>query len=284
MTELKYFNILRIGLRHNFIKLWKVIDEYKKFEHIYSRISEVVRKLNIRDNIMWNKLNADLEYERLIRNNVKILTFWDNDYPTLLREIYIPPLGIYVKGDTKCFNERTNLAVVGSRHPTDYGERAVEKIIRELNGVDVNIISGLAIGLDSCSHKNALKFGLKTIGVIGSGFAHFAPKRNIWLAKEIIKNGGAVVSEYPICFTPEKYYFIERNRIITGMSKGVLLVEAKRKGGTMASARFAEEQNRDIFVIPNNILIENGEGTNWLIKEGAKMVDSGEDIINEMNL
>jgi len=82
------------------------------------------------------------------------------------------------------------------------------------------------------------------------------------LAKEIIKNGGAVVSEYPICFTPEKYYFIERNRIITGMSKGVLLVEAKRKGGTMASARFAEEQNRDIFVIPNNILIENGEGTN----------------------
>jgi len=284
MTELKYFNILRIGLKHHFRKLWQVIGEYKKFEHIYSRLPEVTRKLNINMNIDWSKLDVDREYERLVRNNVKIITFWDDDYPKLLREIYIPPLGIYVKGDTKCFNATTNLSVVGSRHPTDYAQKAVGKILEELRGSNINIVSGMAIGLDTCAHKCALNSGLKTIGVIASGFTCFAPKRNIWLAREIVKNGGAVVSEYPIDVCPEKYFFVERNRIISGISQSVLLIEAKIKGGTMTTARFAEEQNRDIFVIPNNILIEDGAGTNWLIKEGAKMVDSGKDILMEMNL
>lgn len=195
----------------------------------------------------------------------------------------MPPLGLYVKGNTKIFNN-TNLAVIGSRHPTEYGQKVVEKIIGELKDYKVNIVSGLAIGMDTYVHQYALNNNLKTIGIIGSGFIGFAPRRNIRLAREIVKNDGLVVSEYPIDFYPRKYYFVARNRIISGISKGVLIVEAQKKSGTLITAKFAEEQNRDLLIIPNNIFESNGEGTNQLIKEGARLVLSSEDVIDEIGL
>ena len=283
MTDLKFFNALKIGLGDHFRKLWTIIDEYKKFEHIYSSLPNVLRRLNIKSDTEWNKINVDKEYERLEKGKVKIVTFWDNDYPQLLKEIYMPPLGLYVKGNTKIFNN-TNLAVIGSRHPTEYGQKVVEKIIGELKDYKVNIVSGLAIGMDTYVHQYALNNNLKTIGIIGSGFIGFAPRRNISLAREIVKNDGLVVSEYPIDFYPRKYYFVARNRIISGVSKGVLIVEAQKKSGTLITAKFAEEQNRDLLIIPNNIFESNGEGTNQLIKEGARLVNSCSDIIDEIGL
>lgn len=284
MSDLKFFNALRIVLRDNFKKLWQVIDEYKKFEHIYSSLPEIIGKLNIKSYADWNKIDVNKEYERLEKGQVKIVTFWDKHYPELLREAYIPPLGLYVKGNLSCFNDGTNLAVIGSRHPTEYGQKVTEKIISELAGYKVNIVSGLAIGMDTYAHKYALNSKLRTIGIIGSGFIGFHPKRNIYLAREIVKNGGAVVSEYPIDFCPQKYYFVARNRIISGMSKGILIIEARKQSGTLITAKFAEEQNRDLFIVPNNIFAPNGEGTNQLIKEGAKLVNSGEDIVYEIGL
>lgn len=283
MSDLKFFNALEIILRDNFKKLWQVIDEYKKFEHIYSNLPEIVRRLNIKNYIDKNEIDVDREYERLERGQVKIITFWDKHYPEILREIYLPPLGLYVKGDINCLNN-TNLAIIGSRHPTEYGQKVVEKIINELTDYEVNIVSGLAIGVDTYAHEYALKSKLKTIGIIGSGFIGFSPKRNIYLAREIVNNGGAVISEYPIDFCPQKYYFVARNRIISGISKSILIIEAQRKSGTLITAKFAEEQNRDILVVPNNIFAINSEGTNQLIKDGARLVNSGEDIILEMSL
>lgn len=284
MTDLKYFNVLRIGLKDDFKKLWLVFNKYKKFEHIYSRLPEVLKELDIKRGDIWDKLDVDKEYEKIINSNTKIILFDDKNYPKLLKEIYSPPLGLYIRGSESCFNSNHNLAVIGSRKSTDYGRRATEKITKDLKDSNITIVSGLALGIDSYAHKCALENGLKTIGIIGSGFNYFFPSENIELAKSIVKNNGLVVSEYPLDFKPEKYYFPARNRIISGISKGVLIVEAQKKSGTLITAKFAEEQNRDIYAIPNNIFEKNSCGTNILIKDGAKLIDSGDDILLDMNL
>ncbi|MDD3156235.1 MAG: DNA-processing protein DprA [Candidatus Pacebacteria bacterium] len=219
-----------------------------------------------------------------MNSNTKIILLENKNYPKLLKEIYNPPLGLYIRGDASCFNANSNLAVIGSRKSTDYGKKSTEKIIKELKDSKITIVSGLALGIDSYAHKCALANNLKTIGIIGSGFNYFFPSENINLAKSIVKNGGLVVSEYPLDFKPEKYYFPARNRIISGISKGVLIIEAQERSGTLITAKFAEEQNRDIYAIPNNIFEKSSCGTNGLIKEGAKLIDSGEDIILDMSL
>lgn len=284
MTDLKYFNILRIGLKDNFKKLWLIFNKYKKFEHIYSRLPEVLKEIDVKRSDIWDKLNVNKEYEKIINSNTKIILFEDKNYPKALKEIYSPPLGLYIRGNESCFNSNHNLAIIGSRKSTNYGKQATEKIIKDLKDSKITIVSGLALGIDSYAHKYALKNNLKTIGIIGSGFNYFFPSENINLAKSIVKNGGLVVSEYPLEFKPEKYYFPARNRIISGVSKGVLIIEAQKKSGTLITAKFAEEQNRDIYAIPNNIFEESSCGTNILIKEGAKLVDSGNDILLDMNL
>jgi len=191
----------------------------------------------------------------------------------------MPPLGLYIVGNIANFNKDNNLAIIGSRKPTNYGKIVTEKLIKELAEYDVNVIAGLARGIDTMAHINAVKNNLKTMAIIGSGYNKLYPSENKNLANTIIQKGGAIVSEYPINFWPEKYYFVARNRIISGVSKAILIVESKKRGGTLITAKFAEEQNRDIFAIPNNIFELNGQGTNQLIKEGAKLIESAEDII-----
>ena len=284
MSDLKFFNALKIVLKDRFNKLSFALERYKTFENIWNNFDLVTNELNLKKEVSNKNIDVDYEYEKILRRGSKIITINDDNYPKGLREIYMPPLGLYIEGDEELFNKGTNLAVIGARYATEYGKEAVKKICQELVEYNINIIGGLARGIDTCAHTEALMNNLKTIGIIGSGFNRFYPKENQALADNIIENGGAVVSEYPLDFYPEKYYFVARNRLISGVSKAILIVEAKKRGGSLITAKFAIEQNRDVLVVPNSIFAINSEGTNGLIKEGAKLVDSGKDIMTELGI
>ncbi len=193
-------------------------------------------------------------------------------------------MGLYAKGDVGVFSKGTNLAIIGSRKPTTYGKLACEKIINGLAGYNINTISGLALGIDAYAHYLSIKNNLKTLAFIGSGFNYFYPAANKSLADKIVEKGGAVVTEYPLNTPVQKYYFVARNRLISGTSKAMLIIEAKEKSGTMVTAKFAEEQNRDILAVPNNIFEANSRGTNKIIKEGAILVQSAEDVLEELKI
>ena len=205
-------------------------------------------------------------------------------YPKILREIYDPPKYLYIIGNIDLLNGN-NIAIIGCRDCTDYGKKSAKYFGYNLASKKYNIVSGLARGIDSYSHLGALiadKEGAcgKTIAVLGHGLDMIYPKENRGLASEIIKTGGAIISEYPCGTKPNKMSFPARNRIISGLSSGVVVVEAKEHSGTLITVDFALEQGRDVFVVPGNINSLNSVGTNELIKQGAKMITSYEDILN----
>lgn len=201
-------------------------------------------------------------------------------YPERLRNINDPPKEIYCLGNLELLNYKTNIAIIGSRNCSLYGERAAKDFAFNLAKEDICIVSGLARGIDSFSHIGALNAKGKTIAVLGSGLDNIYPKENIKLVEEIIKNDGLVISEYPLGTKPLKYHFPARNRIISGLSESVLVVEARRNSGTNITVDFALEQGKDVFVIPGNIYSKTSDGTNFLITEGAIPVLSYKDILN----
>ena len=207
----------------------------------------------------------------------------NEEYPEQLREIFDPPLKLYVLGN-KTLLKQKGVAIVGSRKPTEYGKKVALQFSKQLSEKGINIISGLALGIDTYAHLGSLQSGGsgKTIAVLGSGLDEVYPKQNIELAKQIISLGGCIVTEYPLKTKPEKLHFPQRNRIISGLSKGVLVVEASEKSGSLITVDFALEQGRDVFVIPGNIFSNTSVGTNNLIKQGAKLVTNYEEILEEI--
>ncbi len=216
-------------------------------------------------------------------------------YPEQLRNIYKPPLKLYALGNKELLYQK-GIAIVGARKATQYGKNTAYKISSELSKQGINIISGLAIGIDTCAHIGAIQnvnnekvllnnsnIG-RTIAVLGSGIDKIYPKDNIELARNIIKSGGCIISEYPIGTKPEKIHFPQRNRIISALSIGVLVVEASKKSGALITAEFALEQGREVFAIPGNIDRIESEGCNELIRDGANMVTSYKDIIEYINI
>ncbi len=209
----------------------------------------------------------------------------DNAYPKLLKEIHDPPDILYVKGALE--PERPCLAIVGTRKPTRYGLEMTEEIVRGLaEQSDATIVSGLASGIDTAAHKAALKYGACTIGVLGSGMDQksFFPQENIHLAEKIIEASGAVVSEYPDGTPGLPHQFPERNRIIAGISLGVIVVEAQERSGALITARLALEENREVFAVPGPIYSLFSRGPNALIQRGAKLITSAEDVLAELDL
>lgn len=218
----------------------------------------------------------------------------DKEYPEQLRKIYDPPKKIYVLGNKEILKQK-GIAIVGSRNASEYGKRVALKISKELSEYRINIISGLAIGIDTYAHLGNLQaqFGKferiemaskigKTIAVLGSGIDEIYPSENRNLAINIIKTGGCIVTEYPVGTKIERKNFPERNRIISGLSQGVLIVEAAEKSGALITAEFALEQGKEVFAVPGNIFSKISIGTNKLIKDGAKIVISCKDIIEEI--
>lgn len=228
------------------------------------------------------ELDPEKEFQKLITLKISLFLLSDPEYPALLKEIPSPPLGIYQKG---VFNhESFKLGVVGTRRATIYGKSVTEKITKELIKYKIGIVSGLALGIDTFAHHTTADFGGETIAVLGSGIDNIFPSINKKLAEKIINNNGAIISEYPINTPPLKHHFPARNRIISGLSQGVLVVEAPEKSGALITARFALDQNRDVFAIPGPIFSQNSKGTNELIKAGAKLVTQAEDILTELNI
>ena len=187
---------------------------------------------------------------------------------------------LYTKGNKKILND-FSLAIIGCRENTKYGEIVASKISYELSKRGVITVSGLAKGIDSIAHKATIDANGKTIAVIGSGIDIIYPKENENLVNKIIENGGIIISEYIVGTKPNRYHFPARNRIISGISNGVIVIEAKKKSGTMITVDFALEQGRDVFAVPGSILSNNSEGTNELIKNGAKCITNICDILEE---
>lgn len=229
------------------------------------------------------KINPDKVLDEIIQRKLSFLTFEDENYPYLLKNISDPPMVLYVKGDLKLCNLDKTLAVVGSRKASTNAKDILTKILTELRNTDVCVVSGLASGIDTTAHQGALANNLKTIGVIASGFDFVYPTANKDLYKKIEDGNGAIVTEYFPTFQPLQFRFPQRNRIVSGMSYGTLVAEAAIRSGALITANLCLEQGRELMCIPGLISNPNTEGIYKLLKQGATMVTSATDILNALN-
>ncbi len=227
-------------------------------------------------------LNLDREMDRLREREIQVITWQDEDYPARLRQIYNPPPVLYVKG-TLLPQDDWAVAVVGTRRPTDYGREAARVLASGLARQGITVVSGLALGIDGVAHRAALDAGGRTFAVLGSGFRHIYPSRHRGLAQRIVENG-ALITEYALDVRPEASNFPPRNRIISGLSLGVVVVEAGKTSGALITAAFAAEQGREVFAVPGPIFHQSSEGTNHLIQNGAKAVTRVQDILEELDI
>lgn len=245
------------------------------------------------------KFNPELELEKLQKNGITVLAVDSEEYPESLKNISDPPICIYVKGNINLFSkrkarsqnffspvgrERFFFAIVGTRKPTSYGIQVARKFADELAEAGFVIVSGMALGIDTVAHQAAIDAGGKTIAVLGCGVNIIYPATNRQLYENIIKTGGAVLSEFPPDQTVLKGLFISRNRIISGLSRGVLIAEGLKDSGALITARFAGEQGKEVFAPPSPITSNMSQAPNFLLKQGAKLVTGIEDILEEFKM
>ena len=221
-------------------------------------------------------MDWDLEIKKLQDKKVKILTILDGAYPQRLKEIYLPPIVLFYRGNLSLINQRT-VAIVGSRDHSKYAKECIHELIPPIVNDGIVVVSGLARGVDTLAHEEALKTNGNTIAVIGSGLDVIYPPENANLYS-MIGNKGLLLSEYPLMSRPLKLHFPYRNRIIAGLSHGVCVIEAKEKSGSLITANLALSENREVFAVPGNIFSPHSKGTNSLIEAGACLVSSGETI------
>lgn len=236
----------------------------------------------VKEKIIKNRTDQNIQelFRNIAKGNISIITIYDENYPTGLKYIDDNPKVLYVRGEVREDNE-LSIAIVGSRKATSYGKWACEKFTKELVDMDVTIISGLASGIDTIAHRTALDHGGRTIGVLGNGIDVVYPKRNRSLYSEM-EEKNSIISEFPLGTQPLAFNFPQRNRIISGIAKGVIVIEAQEKSGSLITAHHALDQGKDVFALPGNINSIFSGGTNRLIKDGAKPLLDIEDIIEEI--
>ena len=242
---------------------------------------ETVR--NLKNKVSQNFLEKEIQ--EIEKHNIQLLSIFHNDYPSLLKEIYSPPPLLFYQGkipDDKHFF----VAFVGSRKFSNYGKNQTRKIIQALSERynKIVIVSGLAYGIDAIAHQSALDFGLQTIAVLGSGLGNIYPKVHSHLAQKIIAKGGAVISELTTLAEPKPHHFPQRNRIISGLSSAVVVMQAALKSGALITAHSAIKENREVFALPGTVDSDSYQGCNSLIKQGAKLLSSAEDILESFAL
>ncbi len=230
------------------------------------------------------QMDLDKEMAKLAKENIGIITILDENYPKLLKEIHDPPYIMYIKGVLKPEDEFA-ISVVGTRKLSTYGQQAASSLARELAQAGLTIVSGLALGIDTLAHLAALEQKTRTIAVVGSSLDRFSifPPQNRSLAEKIAQNG-AILSEYSLGSNALPHHFPARNRIVSGLTLGTLVIEAPQKSGAIITANHALAQNREVFAVPGSIFSDNSSGPNNLIKMGAKLVNSAQDILEELNL
>lgn len=277
-----------------FLKLKKItrskkeelLNKFKEPKCIYNLPKEELSKednklsKDIIEEILNNKNINDLEeyIKYMKKNQIQIITMFDKEYPEKLKVIYDKPIALFYRGNISLL-KKDIIAIVGSRMCSLYGKNVSYKIAKELSENDKCVVSGLAKGIDAYAHIGSLKYKGRTIAVLAHGFDMVYPIENKQIYEEIIKNNGLIISEYIIGEKLEKRNFPERNRIISGLSDGILVVEAGEKSGALITAEFGLEDGKEIFAIPGNINSLNSKGTNNLIKEGANIVTSTKDIL-----
>lgn len=278
-----WLNSLNIGNRN----IEKLMIQLESLQELWSMPSNKIYELkNINSSVLEKIILYRDEdylkrmYDNIHKNNVNVITIYDENYPEGLKNIYDKPLVLYINGNI-IEKDHVALAVVGSRKATNYGKWATEYFVKELVKLDVTIVSGFASGIDSVAHKTSLENGGRTIAVLGSGLDVVYPRKNKQLYNEISKSG-ALITEYTFGVPPLSYNFPQRNRIISGLSLGVIVIEAKEKSGSLITAEHALEQGKEVFALPGNINSIFSKGTNKLIKEGAKLIMNIEDIVEEI--
>jgi len=267
-------------------KLW---DHYGSIDKVWNASEsdlvtiEGLNKKAVRS-FLANRDNVNLDDELQVANdnNVDVLTLDDNNYPDLLKNIYDPPPVLYVKGQAISQNEKT-IAIVGTRRASHYGKEIAKKLAYELSSLGFTIVSGMALGIDTLAHRGALDAKGKTVAALGCGVDIVYPPSNRELAQEIVSSG-ALVSEFPMGTGIEKGNFPRRNRIISGLSLGTIVVEGHYDSGAMITAKQALDQGREVFAVPGNVELNQSKGPHWLIKNGAKLVERVEDILDELNM
>lgn len=245
------------------------------FESSYSKLAEVKSKFG-----SWKKAWNSLAKKELpkIPTPISLALFEEKGFPELLKEIPNPPFGIYTKGTLDPGN---SLSIVGTRKATDEGKRLANEFAKDLSSHGFSIVSGLAFGIDKSAHEGALSAGGKTIAVLANGLNSVYPQSNKNLANKILENGGALVSEYAPDIQPMPFRFLERNRIVSGLSRGTIVIEAPLRSGSLVTARFALDQNRDVFVVPGYPRHPNYKGSHELIRSGATLITEPNQVLEE---
>ena len=267
----------------------KLLERFGSAQAVYSATRTELEQLRLApeaiDSIISRALRSTAEAEIAVVRKLggDILLLDDGVYPSSLREIYDPPIVLYVKGAWAECLDQPCIGVVGSRKCSTYGQNAAMMLARDLAQRGLTVVSGFARGIDAAAHRGALDAGGRTVAVLGTGIDEVYPRDHKKLAEEILAGGGALVSQFPLGTPPVSENFPYRNRIISGLSLGILVVEAAENSGSLITARLAMEQNREVFAVPGNITSRNSFGTNYLIKgAGAKLVQQWQDIAEEL--
>lgn len=288
---MKYLNALATipGVGRQTLTL--LINKFENYSDIFTASAQQLSQAGLSPNKIAliiegrTKIDPQLEWQKLNQEEIRIITIKDTAYPALLKEIPDPPALLYYKGNLDCFN-LVNIAIIGSRKFTNYGKQVAEFFARDLSKANICVVSGLAIGIDAISHQATLDAQGKTIAVLGSSLDRKSiyPRSNYILSEEIVSNSGLLISEFPIGSPTALGNFPSRNRIMAGISQGILTIEAAEKSGSLITANLALEYNREVFAVPGSIFSTQSAGTNNLIKNGAKLTTSIYDILNELQL
>ena len=270
-NEEKYYNALNIACFGNYEDLKGHFYESKSWQEAWLKTKKPVH------------LDPDTQWEKLAKNDIKLILASNPDFPSQLKEIPWPPFALYTKGSFPSREDKL-VAIVGTRKATLEGKRIAKKFARKLAEVGLTVVSGLAFGIDAGAHEGVIEAGGKTLAVLANGLDRVYPRHHEALAEKILNLHGSLISEYPIGAPSLPQRFIERNRIISGLTLGIILIEAPENSGALATARFALEQNREVFVVPGSIDNPNFIGSHKLIKDGAALITSIDDVISSLNL
>lgn len=270
--EKVFYNAVNIVLQAQYKELKKLREKHGSWQKAWEEIS-TTKEI---------KIDPQEEFKKLESLGITLILLEETSYPPLLKEIPFPPFGIYVKGVLP--KNGVTIGIVGTRKATSEGKELAREFGKELSASGCIIVSGLALGIDSMGHRGTLEAKGITVAVLANGLDHIYPSTNTNLGEEIIRQNGALISEYPLGSPSLPYRFLERNRIISGLSKGVVIIEAPHRSGTIATARFALESNRDIFVIPGPARHPNFAGSHELIKQGASLVTTPTDVLVALDI
>ncbi len=289
MTESQYLTAVYAFNYFGPARVKLLLSYFKRAKKIWESSDKDLSEINISDKKIaeFNKFRKEFDiekyFDRLNKLKIEVVTILDKNYPRNLKNLDGAPLVLYYKGSLNCL-KTNSVAIVGTRKMTSYGREVTEKFSSELAGFDITIISGLAYGIDTTAHKACLSVDGKTVAVLGNGLETVYPPQNFNLASEIIKKGGAIISEFPLDYPALPVNFAIRNRIVSGLSDAVVVIEGAEKSGTLLTATHAAEQGKTVFAVPGQITSPLSAAPLFLLKNGAKIVTETKDILDELDM